>query len=468
VWDESFAAMNTYEMMADHDYIVTHSWGHPDMYITKPPLLIWCMVLSSKVLGFSELSIRLPNAIAGCIVCLLLFFFCASTMDSPLVGFLAVLTLISSSGFITLHVIRSGEYDAFLTLFVFIYCLSFFMILENKSSDRKVWHWLFFTIAVICAILTKGVAGIVAIPGLIIYVVSQHKLFDLLRSKEIYLSMFFIVLFGLGYYFLREHLNPGYLNAVNNNELGGRYINTNEGHAENFLYYWKLIACNQLIFIMPFIFVGIIKAFINDQPNRIYAAVRFCTYVSAIFILVISISSTKLSWYDAPVIPMITLVAGFGFSIVLSFLFGENISTWSIRNKIITTVFVLALVGPAYGDIISNNLDMTDFEWNRKAYTVTYYIKRKQQQNDDYNSYKVINDTYLARPEMCQIKALEHKGKKLEMTEIGGLKAGDRVITDKENVRMMISNRFNYLELDSLANVKVWQLLDERGKPGSF
>ena len=101
---------------------------------------------------------------------------------------------------------------------------------------------------------------------------------------------------------------------------------------------------------------------------------------------------------------------------------------------------------------------MTDFEWNRKTYTVTYYIKKKLQQSTDYKSYKVIYDPFLLRSEMCQIKAMEHKGKKLEITEIDGLKAGDRVITDKENVRIMIGSKFHYVELDSLANVKVWQL----------
>lgn len=47
LWDESRLAINAYEMMKDGDLIVTHFNGQPDMWNTKPPLMIWCQAGST-------------------------------------------------------------------------------------------------------------------------------------------------------------------------------------------------------------------------------------------------------------------------------------------------------------------------------------------------------------------------------------------------------------------------------------
>jgi len=429
------------------------------MYITKPPLLIWSMVSSSKILGFSELSIRLPNAIAGCIVCFMLFFFCAGVMNSSLVGFLSVLILISSTGFIRMHVIRSGEYDAFLLLFVFTYSLSFFMILQNKDPNRKVWYWLVFTIAVICAILTKGVAGILAIPGLFIYVLAQQKLLDLLKSKDIYLSMFFILLFGLGYYFLREHLNPGYLNAVNNNELGGRYINTNEGHRGGWLYYWNTIN-EEFLFIMPLVFIGIFRAFFKSSRSIMELVIVFCTYIVVTFVFVISISASKLSWYDAPTSPLIALTAGFGFYTVVEFLMKIDSNIPSRIRSILLTFFFTVIIGSSYSKVISNNLSMDEFPWEKESYSVLHYIKASESKGINMNGYKIIYDPQVGYSQICQIRKLQDKGQKLQIVQISELRDGDIVVSRNADIRNQIGYHFSHVLLDSDDNIELWKLAE--------
>jgi 4-amino-4-deoxy-L-arabinose transferase-like glycosyltransferase len=237
MWDESYLATHTYEMARNHDYIVTRSFGAPEMSNTKPPLVIWCMVASTKIIGFNELGIRLPNALAAVMLCFLLFVFLTHITGEPLAGFSAVIMLISSAGYICLHVVRSAEYDSILTLLITLYCLCFFMLTEINTAKQQRRLWLFFTLGVIFAILTKGIAAMMIMPALFIYALIRGKILWFVRSKETYISAFFIVLIGLGYYYLREHFNPGYIQAVAENELGGRYVQANEGHTEGPWFY---------------------------------------------------------------------------------------------------------------------------------------------------------------------------------------------------------------------------------------
>ena len=79
IWDEARLANNALEMSNDGDYIVTHFDGSPDMWNTKPPLMIWCQVGFIKLLGEDVLPIRLPAAISAFFV---VVFYCGFLGDT--------------------------------------------------------------------------------------------------------------------------------------------------------------------------------------------------------------------------------------------------------------------------------------------------------------------------------------------------------------------------------------------------
>jgi len=41
IWDEARLAVSAYEMSHNGNYIVVHFDGKPEMWSTKPPLMIW-------------------------------------------------------------------------------------------------------------------------------------------------------------------------------------------------------------------------------------------------------------------------------------------------------------------------------------------------------------------------------------------------------------------------------------------
>ncbi|MBX7243741.1 MAG: glycosyltransferase family 39 protein [Bacteroidia bacterium] len=139
IWDEARPAMNAYEMYKNHQYWVTHFEGKPEMWQTKPPLLIWLQVFFSHLLGFGELAIRLPSAIAGFLTCIVLMIFCVRYLGSFWYGFISVLVLVTSWGYIHIHVTRTGDYDALLILFTTTSCLLWFLYLEKGKNKLRTY-----------------------------------------------------------------------------------------------------------------------------------------------------------------------------------------------------------------------------------------------------------------------------------------------------------------------------------------
>src|SRR5690606_9717613 len=100
IWDEARLAINAYEMSQNGNLIVTYFDGAPDMWNTKPPLLIWIQALFIKMFGFNELAIRLPSAIAALFTCVVILIFSEKYLKNFWFGFIAVVVLVTSQGYI--------------------------------------------------------------------------------------------------------------------------------------------------------------------------------------------------------------------------------------------------------------------------------------------------------------------------------------------------------------------------------
>jgi len=73
LWDESRLAINAYEMYENNNYLIPYFQGQPDMWNTKPPLMIWSQVFFFKVVSPGELAVRLPAGIASFLTCIMIF-----------------------------------------------------------------------------------------------------------------------------------------------------------------------------------------------------------------------------------------------------------------------------------------------------------------------------------------------------------------------------------------------------------
>jgi 4-amino-4-deoxy-L-arabinose transferase-like glycosyltransferase len=118
IWDESRLAINAYEMYHNGNYLIPTYDGEPDMWNTKPPLMIWLQVISMKIFGISEFSVRFPSALAAFFTCLSLLIFSVRYVKNFWFGLICVMALVTTTTFIDNHASRTGDYDALLTLFL--------------------------------------------------------------------------------------------------------------------------------------------------------------------------------------------------------------------------------------------------------------------------------------------------------------------------------------------------------------
>lgn len=308
VWDESIMGVNAYRMLENHNYIVTYFGDTPDMSNTKPPFHIWCIVLFSKLLGFSELSMRLPSAIAALVLCIYLFFTLRRYTGSNVFGFFVVLVLVTSQGYVTRHGTRTGEYDSTLTLFSTLFALHLFLATETEEDRERSRHLLLVFVFMTLAVLTKGIACMMQAPALLVYALARKKVLTFLKTGTFYAGLAILLVFGLGFYFLRESQNPGYMHAVWMNELGGRYAEANEGHNGPFMFYFNALVFYNYTAYIGFLLMGIATGLFLAK-RQIKRLVVFCVVTSVFFWLIISSAKTKLPWYDTPIYPYFAIIS---------------------------------------------------------------------------------------------------------------------------------------------------------------
>lgn len=306
IYDEGRQAVNAIEMANNGNPFVTTYEGRPDMWNTKPPFFIWVTTLSIKAFGPGLWALRLPSALAALALVFSVFAF-VRKHSNLLAGFLCALVLATSPGFIGEHAARTADFDATLTLFVFLYCAAFYNFITTQKA-RYIWLCaLFFTLA----FLTKSMAACFALPALMVFTLIQKKLPLLLRNWQWYAAFSLSALGIAGYYLLREQYNPGFIATAINNEIGQRYLSPAENHSGPWYFYFTFLAdwrrySLYFILLLP---LGLM-AFLYRPAKHKFSQMALLVVV-AIFI-VISSSATKLSHYDTPLYPFLAIIVGMG------------------------------------------------------------------------------------------------------------------------------------------------------------
>ena len=302
-------------------WVVTFN-GSPDLWSVKPPLMIWLQMLSYKIFGVTKFALRFPAALAALTSTMLIYFSIIKYFGRPKAAFLAILVLISSEGFIGYHVGRTGDYDSLLILFLLLQLFSFYQYLKTEKS-KYLWQFALF---IFLGVMTKSIAGLFFLPGIFLFVVIKNKWKIIFRPRVFMAAGLAIV--GIGaYYLYREYLSEGYLQAVWNNELGGRYQVAQEDNSGPWWYYIYQLTFYQYaywIWWLPIVGVIIIKA--KKNINR--ELLIYMLLIATAFVILISLAATKLRWYIAPIFPLLAVYLGIGLDLM-----GERIRLWLDKKR---------------------------------------------------------------------------------------------------------------------------------------
>ncbi|MDX1349643.1 MAG: glycosyltransferase family 39 protein, partial [Putridiphycobacter sp.] len=250
-WDESMFAVNTYEMMKNGQYFALFFDGKPDLFNTKPPLTSWLQLLSVKALGYNEMAIRLPSALASIISVFALFQFLFKNFSAQL-AWISILILVTTQGYVGFHTSRTGDSDALLSCFLLLGNLQILNYLLHQKKQSILYFFMFLTLAA----LAKLFAGILFLPSILVILLWQKKLKAVVLTWQFLFGLIGFLAIATSVLLLREAANPGYLTIAFGKDAG-RVFDVIEGHQESALYYVDLLFNAQFSIYMLFTIIGL-------------------------------------------------------------------------------------------------------------------------------------------------------------------------------------------------------------------
>lgn len=283
--DEGAFTEATREMLASGNYITPHKDGEPRY--DKPALIYWLQAASVKVLGLTELALRLPSALAATCWLLALWLFVRERLDTAtatVAGLVMALTLEVSV------IAKAATADAVLNLFL---ALSFFEIYRwylkpERGTLLRVYFWVGL------GFLTKGPVAIF-FPTVVsfLFFLTERSLRDWLRAVVFPWGWALFLLVALPWYIaIYFDSGSGFFESFFLRHNLGRFGDSMHGHKGFFGYYFVVLP----LVMLPFTgwFLRLLPAFKRTWADPLD---RFLwLWFAAVFVL-FSFSGTKLPHY---------------------------------------------------------------------------------------------------------------------------------------------------------------------------
>lgn len=447
-WDESYYAINAYEMGKAGNFLVPQFDGRPDFFNLKPPMEIWAEMIFIKVFGLNELTARLPSAICGALTSVLLFIFLKKNFNR-IWAWSSFFVLVTSNGFVNFHTARTGEMDAMLTLFLFLNTIYLFHFVAGEKPDNKTvfLYWVFLTFA----FLTKSFASLLFIPSHIALLFAFKKIRPLVTTPALFAGIVLLVTTALGFFFLREQQQPGYLDAVLDLDAGrmGKVV---DGHNEPFDFYFNNLFLKRFSTWIGLFIIGTAFLFFKEKDKKIQVICNISIFSALIYLILVSLSATKLEWYDMPLYPFLAIVTGYGCSRIFDTLPFSDFS-YTKQMGIILLIFSI----PTYY-AIKNSHDQSLPVAEKKMQRITEYVYNKEHQGSDLNGWKVIDKWPNGQLLFYKYKLAE-KDQHLHFAHENTLIAGDKVFLQDDAAKKIIELKYEFKIIDTFKEVTAYEII---------
>jgi 4-amino-4-deoxy-L-arabinose transferase-like glycosyltransferase len=461
-FDEARVAMSSYEMSENMNLLVVDYGGKPDMWSTKPPLTNWAQVFFIKTLGLSVLSVRLPSAIAGLLTCILLWVFCVKYLKNYWLGFLSVIILVTARGFISAHVTRTADYDAMLVLFTTASAFAYYLFID--TNNYKYLRWFFIVLAL--GVITKSVAGMFMLPGLLLFSLFNYKKLVFFGNKKTWLYTLYFIIPVLIIYVGRELLNPGYIKAAWYWDIAGRYKEQLTGDEPYFGYYLKLMKTGHFISWFWLSAAGVVLGLLIKNPliNKI---TLFAASVAIGFLLLLSSANTQMLWYEAPVYPFVALLAA-----ITIYWAVDLLNTWvqNLNFNILPYALVIALAFTPYKNAFNYvSPPKLESDWEHEAQALNYYLIDAYNSGKNLDGYKWVDDDWYNPYINFYVRMFEkNKNQCIQQKLLQNLATGDTVIGFLDAIKPKIEAAYTFDLLEEKGEyVKVYKITGRRQQADS-
>ncbi len=456
LWDESRLADHAMAMIRTHNWIVTQYDGQPDMWMTKPPMMVWLQVISMKLLGYNELAVRLPAAIAALLTCLLLFGVFTKRLQDPGMGMITCMVLVTTHGYVILHGTRTGEYDSLLTLCTTAYLLYFFLYMEEGRQRHLAAMFAFLA----GAALTKGIQALIFLPVLPLYAVYRGRVMMTLKSRTFYAGLASFVVLVAGYYLLREHYNPGFIKTMWENEIGGRYNTVIESHGGDDMNYLKLLMGTYFPYWYVLVIPGLITGVFSKEQFLRNISV-FIALAAAAYLLIISNAKTQLDWYLLPLYPLLSILSGIFIYTCYQLLAGINKDVLKevLNRNVMPWMFLVLLFYVPYREsctyIMSD--ESNPFMERERNDMARYMRKMLRHQTKAFPELTILKDDLSQDMDWYKM-VFEEEKRKVKWTNREEVNEYTTVAAFKPASKQYLQDKYNTEVCDTLGGVTVYKL----------
>lgn len=453
-WDESMFAVNTYEMIHNGKYFSTYFDGIADLYNRKPPLINWIQIIFIKILGYNELAVRLPSAIAACFSVIALFKFIAKSFNYTW-AWLSALILLTSSGFINFHTARTADSDSLLTFFLLmgnIYFIKY--ILKSRKCDI-----LFFFIFISLAFATKMYAALLFAPAYFIILLQQRKLKEFTLNWHFIVGILLFITSSLGLLFLREIDTPGFIKESLFKDAGSIF-EVIDNHKESATFYFDNLFKLRFSFWSVLFIIG--SLFIGFSKSKTERTVLFNMFLLVfVYLIIISISITKLEWYDMPIYPYLSIIAAYPI-----FLLIQNISIKgkpiSIRYTILLITFIFLypyflIFNKSQANIIGNG--------EKQLEASESYIFKRIKEGKNLNGINVYYCGFKGSLLFYKYE-LSEKSQKIKLCDNESFCINDKVLVSNDSLKKILLNKYEVSIIDNYDYAQLY-LIDKLRTPSS-
>ena len=357
-YDEATYAEVTSESLAHGNLFSFTLINNP--YFKKPPLLFWLIDVSREVIPNQEVAARLPGALAGLALVIVVMLLCLEVSGSILTALLGASILATTGTFIEFA--RQVRFDILVSLF--LVATLYAWIKAEKNPKWFVAAGIFFGLAFLSKDVISAFAGVA-----VLSYACMRRDFSFFKSKHFWegfvLSLVIIVPWHLyetiryGWAFWQTYLGAEVLTRVQANIFGNGYGPTNTDYDWfffNFAAPWAQAFFAALL--VPLLFF-------KKLNSRVRNIIISCLVTIVAIGTVLFFSLTKAISYLIPLYPFI--------AIVIALCIGE---AWRLGGKEIRSAVLGALIvllPYAVSVAINEGFDSKDYY----AYQVEYAHEEK-------------------------------------------------------------------------------------------
>jgi 4-amino-4-deoxy-L-arabinose transferase-like glycosyltransferase len=318
--DEPRVAGIAADMARSGDLVIPRLNGTP--FLEKPPLFFWAEAATFRLFGESTYTARLIPALSA-IGCVIVLFFLALQMNLSIRGaFLSAFVLATSAEF--WHLGRNNLIDMTLCLFTTASMACFYKLSQSKTG--KIFWYVSFVVSLSCAILSKGLVGLVIpISALVIWLAAKRDFS--LRSWTFLISgaLLSFVPVSIWVLLLYNYLGKDAVYRVVWLNNFGRFTGGFPQHVAPFYYYLDKFPGQFMpwTFFLPLAGWLLIRQTRKREKNN--PSLFLLTWFVVPFIL-LSVSAGKRSLYLIPIYPAAALAVGYAADCVLNR--REKLSAW--------------------------------------------------------------------------------------------------------------------------------------------